>query len=243
MSIFSRFSDIISSNIGNLVERSADPERTIRLIIKEMEDTLVEVRSTSAHTIAEKKELERRIRQCREMAADWQAKAELALRKQREDLARAALMEQARAEDQAESLAGRLGGYDDVLDKLSAEIRQLQDKLDDARARQAALSVRQSGAGSRWKVRRQMDNEQQSRPHFDAYEREVDAMEAGLEAHDLGRRRTLADEIEELAANERIDSRLAALKRSLGDAPAATPERKDADFRTDFKTQEPGDSK
>lgn len=215
MGIFSRFSDMIGSNLGSLLERSSDPQKTIRLIIQEMEDTLVEVRTTSARTIAERKELERRLQRGREEVLDWEQKAELALRKGREDLAKAALMERARVEDALAEWRQRLPLYDDTLSRLTAEIGQLQDKLDDARARQVALSTRHQAVDSRWKIRRQLDQQPLANASLGAYEREVDQKEANLEAHDLGRRKTLAEEIEELAAKDRIEQQLAALKAKM----------------------------
>lgn len=215
MGIFSRFSDMVGSNLGSLLERSADPEKTIRLIIQEMEDTLVEVRTTSARTIAERKELERRLQRGQDALLDWEQKAELALRKGREDLAKAALMERARVDDALTEWRQRLPLYDDTLNRLTSEISQLQDKLDDARARQAALSTRHQAVDSRWKIRRQLDQQPLTDASLNAYERDLDQKEASLEAHDLGRRKTLAEEIEELAAKDRIDQQLAALKAKL----------------------------
>lgn len=212
MGFFSRFSDMISSNLGSLLERSNDPQKTIRLIIQEMEDTLVEVRTTSARTIAERKDLERRLQRGHEAVADWEQKAELALRKGREDLAKAALMERARVEDSLNEWRQRLPLYDETLARLTGEIGQLQDKLDDARARQAALNTRHQVVDSRWKIRRHLDQEPERQNNLHAYEREIDQKEAHLEAHDLGRRKTLAEEIEELASKERIEQQLAALK-------------------------------
>lgn len=215
MGIFSRFSDIVGSNLASMLERSSDPQKTIRLIIQEMEDTLVEVRTHSAQTIAERKELERRLQRGQLDVQDWEQKAELALRKGREDLAKAALLERARVEDSLNEWRQRLPVYDETLSKLTLEIGQLQDKLDDARARQAALSTRHQAVDSRWKIRRQFDQEPAAQDSLRAYERDVDQKEAQLEAHDLGRRKTLAEEIEELATTDRIDQQLAALKAKL----------------------------
>ncbi len=215
MGIFSRFSDIVGSNLNSLLERSNDPQKTIRLIIQEMEDTLVEVRTTSARTIAERKELERRLQRGRDDVLDWEQKAELALRKGREDLAKAALLERAKVEDSLNEWRQRLPLYDETLSRLTTEIGQLQDKLDDARARQAALSTRHQAVDSRWKIRRQLDQEPVAQENLRAYEREVDQKEAHLEAHDLGRRKTLAEEIEELATKDRIEQQLAALKAKM----------------------------
>ncbi|MCA1928595.1 PspA/IM30 family protein, partial [Rheinheimera sp.] len=143
MGIFSRFSDIVNSNINALLDKAEDPEKMVRLIIQEMEDTLVEVRSTSAKTIAEKKELQRVVAKLEAEVADWQAKAELALSKEREDLARAALVERQKAADQAAAVAADITHLDEHVSKLQDEVGQLQDKLADAKARQKAMLMRQ----------------------------------------------------------------------------------------------------
>lgn len=135
MGVFSRFTDIINSNINNLLDKAEDPEKMVRLIIQEMEDTLVEVRSSSAKTLADKKELSRQAIRFSEEAVQWQQKAELALSKGREDLARAALIEKSKCAENAESLNNELVHVDDHIVKLQGEISQLQDKLADAKTR------------------------------------------------------------------------------------------------------------
>ena len=139
MGIFSRFSDIVNSNINALLDKAEDPEKMVRLIIQEMEDTLVEVRSTSAKTIAEKKELQRVVTRLEEEVVDWQAKAELALAKNRDDLARSALIEKQKSADQAASVAADIANLDAHVSKLQDEVAQLQEKLADAKARQKSM--------------------------------------------------------------------------------------------------------
>src|SRR5574343_175811 len=127
MGIFSRFSDIINSNINALLDKAEDPEKMVRLIIQEMEDTLVEVRSSSAKTIAEKKELQRVVSRLEEDVADWQSKAELALSKDRDDLARSALIEKQKAADQATAVNTDIANLDTHIRKLHDEVAQLQE--------------------------------------------------------------------------------------------------------------------
>ncbi len=216
MGIFSRFSDIVNSNINALLDKAEDPEKMVRLIIQAMEDTLVEVRSTSAKTIAEKKELQRVVARLEAEVAEWQAKAELALTKDREDLARAALAERQKAADQAATVNAEIANLDNHISKLQDEVGQLQEKLADAKARQKAILMRQKTVASRLEVRKTLDS---SRLHdamhkFERYEQKIDSLEAQVESYDLGKK-TLRDEFAELAAQEKIDSELAALKAKL----------------------------
>ena len=142
MSIFSRLTDIINSNIASLLDKAENPEKMIRMVIQEMEETLVEVRSGTAKVIAEKKTLNRRADQLRKQAEDWQQKAELAMSKEREDLAKAALIERATILTTVDVLQAEMTKLDETLDKLSVEIEQLQAKLNDARARQKTIVMR-----------------------------------------------------------------------------------------------------
>ena len=176
MGIFSRFTDIINSNINNLLDKAEDPAKMVRLIIQEMEDTLVEVRSSSAKTLADKKDLARQAMRFEKDEQLWQEKAELALSKGREDLARAALIEKKKCGENAASLVDELGHVDEHIAKLQSEISQLQEKLADAKSRQKAIIMREQTATSRLKVKRKIDsgrvNDALSR--FDSYERKID---------------------------------------------------------------------
>lgn len=216
MGIFSRFSDIVNSNINALLDKAEDPEKMVRLIIQEMEDTLVEVRSTSAKTIAEKKELQRVVAKLEAEVADWQAKAELALSKEREDLARAALIERQKAADQAAAVAADITHLDEHVSKLQDEVGQLQDKLADAKARQKAMLMRQKTVSSRLDVKRTLDSNRlnDAMYKFERYEQKIDSLEAQVESYDLGKK-TLKDEFAELASSDKIDNELAELKAKM----------------------------
>ena len=216
MGIFSRFTDIVNSNINALLDKAEDPEKMVRLIIQEMEDTLVEVRSASAKTLANKKDIVSQISKYEHDANDWQAKAELALSKDREDLARSALQEKKKSAEAAESLSKELAAVDEQIGKLQNEIGQLQDKLADAKTRQKAIIMRQKTASSRLEVKRTLDstNVDNAMGRFEQYERKIDDLESQVDAYDLGKK-TLNDEFAELEAGDKVDEELAALKAKV----------------------------
>ncbi len=216
MSIFSRLSDIINSNLTSLLDKAEDPEKMVRLIIQEMEETLVEVRTTSAKAIADRKELQRRQEWLRREAMQWEQKAETALRKDREDLARGALLERARLDSEVEAIDAEIAALEESISRLSDDIGKLQAKLKDARARQKSLVVRSRTAHSQLGVRKQLHNASidKAMGRFEHYERRMDDLEGQVEAYDLGSR-SLAEEIEELEANDKIDAELEALKRKV----------------------------
>ncbi|GAA5218927.1 phage shock protein PspA [Corallincola platygyrae] len=219
MGIFSRFSDIVNANINSLLDRAEDPEKMVRLIIQEMEDTLVEVRSNSARVIAEKKDLERRIDRLRSDANDWQARAELALSKDREDLAKGALIEKQKVSDVITAVETDLQQHDEQLNRLKDEISQLQEKLKDAKARQQSILLRRETVSSRLEVKKQLDSGkvQDAMMRFEQYERKIDNLEAEVESYDLAEKaqRSLSDQFAELEAEEKVNSELEALKQKL----------------------------
>ena len=216
MGIFSRFTDIINSNINNLLDKAEDPAKMVRLIIQEMEDTLVEVRSSSAKTLADKKELTRQITRFENDAQQWQEKAELALSKDRDDLARAALIEKKKSTENSQSLVQELVNVEEHITKLQDEISQLQDKLADAKTRQKAIIMREKTVNSRLKVKQNIDSNKvnDALSRFDRYENKIDDLEAQVESYDLGRK-SLSDEIADLESNEKVDDELASLKAKI----------------------------
>ncbi|MEA1649498.1 phage shock protein PspA [Nitrospirillum sp. BR 11164] len=217
MGIFSRLSDIINSNLNAILDRAEDPEKIIRLVIQEMEDTLVEVRSSAVKTVAEKKEIERRLVELRREAEEWQRKAELALSKDREDLAKGALMARAKIAEAADGLTTDLGRLDEALAKTNDDIGQLQAKLQDAKTRERAIVARQKTATARLKVKTQLHDDRitDAFSRFEQIERNLDVLEGKAEVLDMGRKRSLADEIAELESNDKVESELQALKAKL----------------------------
>ncbi|MBJ2127518.1 phage shock protein PspA [Alteromonas sp. IB21] len=223
MGIFSRFTDIVNSNINALLDKAEDPEKMVRLIIQEMEDTLVEVRSASAKTLANKKDIVNQISKYESDASDWEAKAELALSKDREDLARAALQEKKKSAEAAEVLSKELAIVDEQISKLQDEIGQLQDKLADAKSRQKTIIMRQKTASSRLEVKKTLDSTKvdNAMGRFEQYERKIDDLESQVDAYDLGKK-TLQDEFAELEASDKVEDELAALKAKVKSANKST---------------------
>lgn len=216
MSIFSRFTDIVNSNLNALLDKAEDPEKMVRLIIQEMEDTLVEVRSASAKTIANKKDIAMQMDKLQAQASDWEAKAELAIAKDRDDLAKAALQEKSKCVEAVTMLERELELVEEQLAKLQIETGQLQEKLADAKARQKAIIMRQNTASSRLDVRKTLDSSKidDAMYRFERYESKINDLEAQVEAYDLGKK-TLNDEFAELAADDKINDELEALKKKM----------------------------
>ncbi|HYH20576.1 MAG TPA: phage shock protein PspA [Azospirillum sp.] len=214
MSIFSRLTDIVQSNLNSLLDRAEDPEKMIRLIIQEMEDTLVEVRSSTVKIIAEKKEVERRVADLTRERDEWDRKAEIALLRDREDLAKAALAAKTKAAEQADALGNQLAQVDEALSKANDDIARLQAKLTDAKTREQALVARTKTAVNRVKVRERLNDERISDAlaRFEQVERNLDDLEGRVEIHDIGRRKSLNEEIAELESAHKLDEELAALR-------------------------------
>lgn len=220
MGIFSRLTDIINSNINAILDRAEEPEKIIRLIIQEMEDTLVEVRASAAKTIADKKEIARRLDRFAQTQADWQRKAELALAKGREDLAKSALLEKTKLNDRAEALATEYEVVDQSLERGEADITKLEAKLREAKTKQKGILARSASTSAQLRVRRQLydGRVEDALARFDQIEKKLDEAEAEVESYDLGRGKSLSEEIAELEAASAIEQELAALKAKLAAA-------------------------
>jgi phage shock protein A len=217
MGIFTRFSDIVNSNINAMLDKAEDPEKIVRLMIQEMEDTLVEVRSAAARSIADKKDLNRKLETMEREQADWESKAELALRKGREDLAKAALVEKSRVTAAADIIKSEYLAIDDGLAKLNNDIARLESKLQDAKTRQKSLLARHKTANSRLAVRKKIHDYQieDAMVRFEQYTRRIDDVEGRIEAYDLGLPKDLNHEFASLEAEDSVAEELRNLKRRV----------------------------
>jgi len=212
--VFSRARDIFAANMTELLDRAEDPARMIRMIILEMEETLVEVRATAARSIADIKEIRRSAARLDQIQSNWTEKAELALAKDREDLAKAALIERQKAAEMAYGLRSEMEQIEQVLRGYEADIAKLQGKLREARARQNAIAARFESAVARAKAREIMHGSrtQDAFAKFEILERRADFAEGRCEALGIT---SLEDEIDQLRADEKTDAELEAMKAAL----------------------------
>lgn len=219
MGIFSRLGDIIAANMNDILDRAEDPAKMIRLIIMEMEETLVEVRASAARTIADQKEARRNLQRLDAAQASWAEKAELALSKGREDLAKAALVEKQKLGQAALQIEQDMHLMDEALAKHEEDIQKLEAKLREARVRQTSILNRLETLENRARMRRMMSSPRidEAFQKFELMERRVDLAEGRVESYDLGRTRTLEEEFAELKANDEVEAELAALKARVGD--------------------------
>ena len=222
MSIFTRLSDIVNSNISALLDKAENPEKMIRMVIQEMEETLVEVRSGTAKVIADKKTLKRRVDTLRKQAQDWEQKAELAVSKGREDLAKAALVERSAINASIAITEQDLTKLDETLHMMSSEIELLQAKLNDARARQKTILLRTKATENRVNINVKLKSEaiDSALDKFEYFERKIDQMEGQLETGHV-ETRGLQSEFDELERQEQIDAELAALKAKMAGKPSS----------------------
>ncbi len=219
MGVFTRFSDIINANINAVLEKAEEPDKIIRLMIQEMEDTLVEIRSSAAKCIADRKETGRHITYLEREKEEWARRAELAIRRDREDLARAALSEKQAIEDKTATLNQELEVLDSHLDKFNDDISLLQNKLDDAKTRQRSIVIRHKTATSQLSARKHIHSDRIDEMlfRFEKAESRIDRVESESEAMAMGRTQSLADEIEGLEDDDRVDAELVELKLKVGE--------------------------
>jgi phage shock protein A len=217
MGMFSRFTDIINANLNNMLDKAEDPEKMVKLIIQEMEETLVEVRSTAAKNIAEKKTLMRQIASLETSIKNWQEKAELAISKGRDDLAKSALSEKQKSMTQVTELQHGLAQLDVFLSAVQEDGQRLQEKLKEAKRKQESFSLRKESAEVRLKVRERavVYNIDEAISKFERYQQKIDRVEAEIESYDLTANKDLDSQFRDLEADETVEKELAELKKQV----------------------------
>lgn len=219
MGVFSRLSDIVNSNLNAMLDKAEDPEKIVRLIIQEMEDTLVEVRARAARAIADKKEVERRIAEFTARSNEWESKAELAIAKGRDDLARGAIAAKRKAQEMIDLFAKERQAIDASLEKANEDLAKLQHKLKEAKAKQRSLEIRRGVASDSIRINRQVYDGRidEAMGRYERYERRIDEMEAEAESYVLGRPKSLEEEFKELAAEDDVNAEFEALKKRIAE--------------------------
>jgi phage shock protein A len=217
MGMFSRFTDIINANLNNMLDKAEDPEKMVKLIIQEMEETLVEVRSTAAKNIAEKKTLMRQIASLETSIKNWQEKAELAISKGRDDLAKSALSEKQKLMTQVTELQHGLAQLDVFLSAVQEDGQRLQEKLQEAKRKQESFALRKESAEVRLKVRERavVYNIDEAISKFERYQQKIDRVEAEIESYDLTANKDLDSQFRDLEADETVEKELAELKKQV----------------------------
>ncbi|MBI2423595.1 MAG: phage shock protein PspA [Candidatus Hydrogenedentes bacterium] len=218
MGIFTRVRDIISANLNSMLDGAEDPEKMVKLIIREMEDTLIEIKANCARAMATKKKIQREREEMQELAKNWEGKAQLAINKGREDLAREALYEKRRYNERAEALVEEFEHAQTLVTQCQEDITQLEDKLNGAREKQRVLIQRHHSATNKKRAQqtiRKYDTSE-SLHRFEAFQQKIDRMEAEANLVNYGRKGTLVDEFAALEKDEDIEKELADLKARTG---------------------------
>ena len=219
MGVFSRLTDIVNSNLNAMLDKAEDPEKIVRLIIQEMEDTLVEVRSRAARAIADRKEVERRRAEFELRASEWESKAELAIAKGRDDLARGAIAAKRKAHEMVDLFRREEEAIAKSLDKANEDLEKLQSKLKEAKAKQRSLDIRRSAAEGSVRINRAVYDGRidEAMARYERYERRIDELEAEAESYVLGRPKSLEQEFRELETEDEINAEFDALKKRISE--------------------------
>lgn len=217
MGLFTRFTDIINANINNMLDKAEEPEKMVKLIIQEMEETLVEVRASAAKYIAEKKSIERQIASAEKSSENWQIKAEIALQKGRDDLAKLALKEKQKHTILLNELNEDITKLDEFLSAVQDDSSRLQQKLTEAKRKQESYVLRQQSAEVRLKIREKaiVHNIDEAISRFERYQQKIDGVEAQIEAYDMTQKKDLASEFKDLEVEATLEADFEALKKKV----------------------------
>jgi phage shock protein A len=218
MGMFTRMSDIVQANINAILDKAEDPTKVIKLLIQEMEETLVDLRSVAATNLAEKKQVQRQVEKLQQQINAWQAKASLAVEKDREDLARAALVEKHHSQQKLSALANEQNIVEESLSTLQSDMGKLQDKLVEARAKQKSLIVRERSVAVRMTLKNKAHSVKidDAIIRFEQYERKIDDLESQVDAYDLvNESQGLNAQFHQLEADSQIEQELEALRKKV----------------------------
>ena len=223
MGIFTRFRDIISSNFNAMLDKAEDPEKLIRLMIREMEDTLVEIKTACAGVMAGSKKIDRQLEGLQTRALYWEEKAELAVKLDRDDLAREALIEKRKFTRRTGELENEMVEHDLLIEQYQNDIRQLEEKLKSARDKQRMLVQRHIHAQRKIQAQKEIQriDSTESLMKFDALENRIERMEAEADLVNYGKTTSLEAELERLSVDQEIESELKALKTPVVDVPSS----------------------
>jgi len=216
MGIFTRFRDIIHSNINSMLDKAEDPEKMIKLMIHEMEDTLIDLKSSCAGVIAGSKKIERKLDELINKKDLWAKRADLAVHKGRDDLAREALIEKRRFSEISDTLAGELSEHSGLIEQYRTDIAELEDKLDNAKEKKRILVQRHKRASGKMRAHEEIkrSNSSDTMARFEKLESRIEQMEAEAELVNTTRKPTTDDEFENLGNDEEIEKELAKLKEA-----------------------------
>ncbi|ACU89328.1 phage shock protein PspA [Desulfomicrobium baculatum] len=214
MGVFTRFKDIIGSNINSMLDKAEEPEKMIRLMIQEMEETSVELKAACAGLMADQKRIARELSQIGERAELWNNRAKLAMEKGREDLAREALLEKLSAQRLSEGLERERDRFAVLIEQAREDIEQLEAKLESAKERQRSLAKRHVRADQRIKARSNVSRVQSSdvMMRFDQFEQRIERMEAEAELAAPRQNRNLEQEFALLEGGDEVEEQLASMR-------------------------------
>jgi phage shock protein A len=227
MGILSRFKDVIRSQLNAAVARAGNPQKILRLIIQDMEDTLVKVRASSVQTIADRRDLERRILQLRDTVEEWKQKAEIAVLNGRDDLANAALQAKVSNLKMLEALEKQLAVLVASLSRQSEDMERLQLRLQDAKVRERTIGSLHTTARTRLRLRKKLfDNRlNNALARFEQLESTLNQIEGKVESYDFGQTRSLNENLGQLAIESAVTRELADMKTRLGNQIMLAPSK------------------
>ena len=214
MGIFTRARDIISANINAMLDQAEDPEKIVNLMVREMEDTLIELKASCAGAKAAKRRIEQDRESAQKNVADWNARAQRAVDRGRDDLAREALFEKRRHTEHIEALDRELAQCAGVIDQYNDDLKQLEEKLNAAREKQRVLVQRHIHAVHKHRAQRDIRRMDTSDvfARFDDVENRIDRLEADADLAGPPPIPSLREAIDALDDDDEIEQELRKLK-------------------------------